>query len=59
MTLKKIQKSFEKIFLLSANQAKIGLTSPEQNAQNQASVKLGLRPQFQKTEARLHTSVSH
>ena len=59
VTLKKFQKSFAKIFLLSANQAKIGLTSPEQNAQNQASVKLALRPQIQKTEARLHISVSH
>ena len=37
----------------------MGLTSHEQNAQNQASVKLGLKPQIQKTEARLHISVSH
>ena len=58
VTRKKIQQSFEKIFLLSAKQAQIGLTSPEQNAQNQASVKLGPRPQIQKTEARLHISVS-
>ena len=59
MTLKKkIQKS-QKRFLLSAKHTYNGLTSPEQNAQNQASAKLGLKPQIQKTEARLHISVSH
>ena len=56
--LKKFR-SLEKIFLLSAKQAQIGLTSHEQNAQNQASVKLGLGPQIEKTEARLDISVSH
>ena len=59
VTLSKFQKSFEKKFLLSAKQARMGLTSHEQNAQNQASVKLGLQPQIPKTEARLHISVSH
>ena len=59
MTLKKFEKFSLKILLLSANQAKIGLTSPEQNAQNEAGVKLGLKPQIQKTKARLHISVSY
>ena len=59
VTLKKIQKSFEKKFLLSAKQSYNGLTSHKQNAQNHASVKPGLLPRIQKTEARLHISVSH
>ena len=59
VTLKKLESLLKKTSSCQLKQAKIGLTSHEQNAQNQASVKLGLKPQIQKTEARLHISVNH